>query len=184
MHDGELRRILQDAEHDVEWDKIDAKKTVMCVQARRALRRRRRTVIAAVPVVILVCSWFELHTSKQVISTVADRTPASGETTIDELPREFELNLQALRTALSEVEQDYLLHEAQITIERHQQYVSQELDIVAAQLIYRADCMLQDQRPVNEVVSMYHEILQLFPDTYAADEARARLKQTVREGGI
>lgn len=183
MNEQELQRLLARAERDVEWTPVDPARIRTLAAERRRVRRRRRLVISTVaPLVGLLAllGWMRMRDAGPVV-TVADTRPTAER--IAELQQRSKVQLEALRETLAEIELELARHDddlAEVRLDR----VREELDVVAAQMMYQADRLRADQRPQEEVLAVYRDVIRLFPETRAASEARDRLNLSAPQGDI
>jgi hypothetical protein len=173
MNDDELKALLRGADRPVAVDGA-----ALATRARRIERRRvvrSRLLLAAAPVVLLMVVW-GVRPREAAVAPAVDRAELPAE--IERLRAEAAWQTEKARrlVALAEAERlpratDALASGGADPLAD----VREQVDVVAYQMVLRADGLHAAMMDSAEAVELYREVLRLFPTTYSAEVARERL---------
>jgi hypothetical protein len=173
MNDETLDRLLKDADADFSRPppSLDVAGAVRRTDRRR--RSRARVLTGVTVVALAVCgAWWKLHPSPNDVVKVdpprvihdlraeADAARADADVRMAAVERMLAMEKSAARNARADALWEVML----------------QRDRAAAALLYRGDRYRNDMRPADAAVA-YRRILELFPASAAAGEARKRLDE-------
>jgi hypothetical protein len=175
MHDDDLRKLLRTADAGAETPLVDGGE--LAARVRRAdLRRRRlaRIMLAATPIVLAgaVIGWAIVPLEKQVRPD-----PGVELAQIERLRVQAEFHERQARELIARVERERGLTSTPDAAQQADPLdeVREQVDVVAYQMILRADGLQAGMMASREAIELYRKVLRLFPKTYSAQVARDRL---------
>jgi hypothetical protein len=174
MHDDELKKLLRQADAGRDRLLTDGRELADHVRwVDRSRRKRARVLAAVMPAALaIVVGWMILSRDTSVAPNGAVELAQ-----IERLRVQAEFHERRARELIARVERERGLpstpHASEVSDPLAE--IREQVDVVAYQMILRADALRAGMMASREAIELYRKVLRLFPKTYSAQVARDRL---------